>query len=385
MRKIKMDLGELIYAFEDTSWEANRYLDVETGQVVTITGETRRELERIYEEYDPEEQPFDLAEILQKRDLPEWHQQMLLEADQIEAYYGSRYIGVPQADSHEGYRDMEAFIVTVEDERLQDQLWRAISGRGAFRRFKDVLANHFHERERWFSFQDTQLKQRVLDWLESEGIEPIIEPSAEETGPPIPSERARLIAEVLPFVRAASKLPGVLRIVLIGSLVTDEPDPKDVDMLVTVTDDADLAPLATLGRKLQGHAQGFNRGGEVFLADPQGNYLGRTCSWKRCGPGIRMSCDALHCGRRHYLHDDLKAICLRSSGNLILKCRTHLNFYKKPYFESDVKVHKKNRNCYLCRPNSHFCAENRPPRLYTASFATLLPAQFRSARIVFGY
>ena len=312
MKKIKMNLSELMYALEDASWEASRYLDLETGQVVMITDETRWELERIYEEvYDPDaEQPPDLAEILQQRDLPEWQQQTLLEANQVEAQYGSRYISVPQADSHEGYRDMENFIITVKDERLQDQLWRAISGRGAFRYFKDVLHNHFHERERWFAFKDALLKQRVLGWLESEGIEPIIEPPAEETNPPPPSKRARLIAGVLPFVRAASELPGVLHIALIGSLTTDEPDPKDVDMLVTVTDDADLARLAKLGRKLQGHAQGFNRGGEVFLADPQGNYLGRTCPWKRCGPGIRVSCDALHCGRRHYLHDDLEAICL---------------------------------------------------------------------------
>ena len=310
MRKIRVDLGELMYIFDDASWETSHYLDLETGQVVMITDETRWELERIYEEHDPEEQPFDLAEILQQRDLSEWRRQTLLEADQVEAQYGSRYIGVPQADAHEGYRDMEDFIVTVEDEQLRDQLWRAISGRGAFRCFKNVLANHFHERERWFAFKDARLKQRVLDWLASEGIEPIIEPPAEEPDPPPLSTRARLIAEVLPFVRAASKLPGVLRIALIGSLATDEPDPKDVDMLVTVTDEADLAPLAKLGRKLQGHAQGLNRGGEVFLADPQGNYLGRTCPWKRCGPGIRASCDALHCGRRHYLHDDLEAIYL---------------------------------------------------------------------------
>ena len=59
-------------------------------------------------------------------------------------------------------------------------------------------------------------------------------------------------------------MPGVLRIALIGSLTTDEPDPKDADVLVTVADEADLAPLAGLGRKLQGHAQSFNRGGEVF-------------------------------------------------------------------------------------------------------------------------
>lgn len=315
MRKIRVDLSELMYAFEDVSWEMSRYLDLETGQVVMITDETRWELGRIYEGHDPEEQPFDLAEILQQRDLPEWQRQTLLEADQVEAQYGSRYIGVPQADSHEGYRDLEDFIVTVEDERLQDQLWRAISGRGAFRYFKDVLANHFHERERWFAFKDARLRQRVLDWLESEGIEPIVEPPAEETHPPPLSKRAQLIAEVLPFVRAASRLPGVLRIALIGSLVTDEPDPKDIDMLVTVTDETDLAPLAKLGRKLQGHAQALNRGGEVFLADSQGNYLGRTCPWKRCGPGIRASCDALHCGRRHYLHDDLETI--RLSKDLI--------------------------------------------------------------------
>lgn len=248
--------------------------------------------------------------------MPEWEKEILLEADQVEAGYGTRYIAVPEADSSEGYRDMEDFIAAVQDERLQDRLWRAIAGRGAFGRFKDVLSSHFHERERWFEFQETRLLQRVLDWLEAEGIELIIEEAMpdQEAAPEV-STRARLIAEVLAFVRAAAEMPGVLRIALIGSLSTDEPDPKDADVLVTVADEADLAPLAGLGRKLQGHAQSFNRGGEVFLASPRGDYLGRTCPWKRCGPGIRASCDALHCGRRLYLHDDLAAI--RLSGDLI--------------------------------------------------------------------
>ena len=87
----------------------------------------------------------------------------------------------------------------------------------------------------------------------------------------------------------------------------------DIDLLITVTGDTDLAPLASLTRKLQGHAQQMNRGGEVFLADPQNHYLGRICQWKVCAPGVRMRCDALHCGRRHYLHDDLKAIKLAPS------------------------------------------------------------------------
>lgn len=127
------------------------------------------------------------------------------------------------------------------------------------------------------------------------------------------AERARLIAEVLAFVQAAQRLPGISRVALIGSLTTHKADPKDADLLITVTDDTEMASLARLSRRLQGHAQNMNRGAEVFLADPNNNYLGRICHWKICAPGVRMRCDALHCGRREYLHDDLKAIQLKSS------------------------------------------------------------------------
>ena len=66
-----------------------------------------------------------------------------------------------------------------------------------------------------------------------------------------------------------------------------------------------MSVLAFHARRLQGRAQQLNRGADVFLADERGTYLGRTCHWKDCGPGIRASCDALHCGRRRHLHDDL--------------------------------------------------------------------------------
>jgi hypothetical protein len=317
MKRLHIDLGELAMAFEDAMGEMSYYLDLETGQVVWITQDNRWQLEGIYEEtYDPDsEEPADLAELLQDYDLPDWQKEELLEADQVDRLYGSRYIAVPEADSHEGYRDMERFILTVQDERLQDHLWQAIQGRGAFRRFKDVLAGHYREQKRWYAFQDNQVKGRMLDWLASEGIEPIEpeSPPAHEPGPEEPTARELLLGEVLAFVRAASRLAGVTRVALIGSLTTEEPDPKDADLLVTVTDEMDLALLAKLGRQLQGHAQGLARGGDVFLADPKGHYLGRTCPWKRCGPGIRSSCDALHCGRRLYLHDDLETVRLDES------------------------------------------------------------------------
>ncbi len=57
---------------------------------------------------------------------------------------------------------------------LQERLQVAIQGRGAFRRFKDVRSSHPQERDRWFRFHDQRLQQRVLDWLDEEGIAPSV-------------------------------------------------------------------------------------------------------------------------------------------------------------------------------------------------------------------
>jgi predicted nucleotidyltransferase len=122
--------------------------------------------------------------------------------------------------------------------------------------------------------------------------------------------RHQLLKGLCRFVASVQQIAGVRRIAVLGSIVTTKPDPKDIDVLVVVADDADLTPLATCARRLQGHAQSFNRGADVFLADERGIYIGRACHWKDCRPGVRRSCDALHCGRRPYLHDDLDAITL---------------------------------------------------------------------------
>jgi len=125
--------------------------------------------------------------------------------------------------------------------------------------------------------------------------------------------RTDLLDAARRFTESAAGLPGVRRIALIGSLLTNRPSPKDVDLLVFVTDDADLAPLALAARRLKGRLQSQNRGADVFLADDHGRYIGRICSWKICQPGVRAACDALHCGRRSYLHDDLATIRLDRS------------------------------------------------------------------------
>jgi predicted nucleotidyltransferase len=296
--RLTVDLLGLMAAFENASWETSYYLDLETGEVIMLTDE---ELGYVDE---PPDWP-----------LPEWQQEAVKRAKEIWLDGGERYLRLPDADSREGYRDMEDFIITVEDEHLRELLSVAVSGRGAFRRFKDVLYDYPRERKRWFNYGDTQVRERVLDWLESEGIEPIIEEieEPEEEELESPSDRDLCLTEALAFVRQAIQMPGVDRIALLGSLTTDRPDPKDVDLLVTVADNMDLKPLAAAARRLSGHLQQHRLGADVFLGDPQGRYLGRTCPWKVCAPGVRMSCDARHCGQRPYLHDDWDAVRLEDA------------------------------------------------------------------------
>jgi hypothetical protein len=172
--RLKIDLAELDLAFEDATGEIRWFLDRETGEVIPVTDETQRELEHLYEDLDrqdplsAEELDAALAEHPSYNSEPE----TLHEANLIEADDGTRFLPLPHHDSRVGYRDMEEFIETLLPGYLQDQLWRAIRGCGAFRRFKDVLLEAPDQEQRWFAFRDARLRARVLDWLTEEGIEP---------------------------------------------------------------------------------------------------------------------------------------------------------------------------------------------------------------------
>src|SRR3989442_3423882 len=142
-------------------------------------------------------------------------------------------------------------------------------------------------------------------WIETESMDT-----------PPQGHREALVDGLRRFVASARQIAGVRRIAILGSITTTKADPKDIDVLVVVADDADLAGLATCSRRLQGQAQSFNRGADVFLADEQGTYIGRTCHWRDCRPRGRQSWDALHCGRRPDLPDDLDALSFNSSVGL---------------------------------------------------------------------
>ena len=140
-RKVRVDLQELRFAMEDATYEHQYFLDTQTGEVILVSGI-----------FDDEEAQRQLAEI--------------------DAAEPGRYVQVPRADSREGYDDMQDFIHTVSDEHLQELLNVAIQGRGAFRRFKDVLARRPGEQQQWFEFQAARLDARAREWLAEEGFEP---------------------------------------------------------------------------------------------------------------------------------------------------------------------------------------------------------------------
>jgi hypothetical protein len=132
-KTLKINLDELCSAIEDNSYEHKYYLDLETGEILFLS------------EYLDDEERGKLRGRID--DDPD------------------RYERIPKAESHEGFEDMVDFIATVKDERLVELLEVAINGKGAFRRFKDVLLNYPEERERWFQFKDDRMEEKALEWL----------------------------------------------------------------------------------------------------------------------------------------------------------------------------------------------------------------------------
>lgn len=129
-------------AVERNSPDTDSYLDLATGQVVTIAIG------------DPE-----AAAI----------------RDQISENIRN-FLRVEPASSREQYRWMEKFVGSVADEPLRERLLMSIDGKGAFRRFKDVLLGYPKERERWFAYRAELLHWHIQTWLESHDIAASNEP-----------------------------------------------------------------------------------------------------------------------------------------------------------------------------------------------------------------
>ena len=69
----------------------------------------------------------------------------------------NEWIDMPTKYDINEYGMMEQFIETIDDERLYNQLYIAINGRGAFRRFKDTCINYDIIND-WYKFREEKYK-----------------------------------------------------------------------------------------------------------------------------------------------------------------------------------------------------------------------------------
>jgi hypothetical protein len=156
--EVAVDWEALEDAFENNAPEVHSYLHLSTGEVLRVVD--------------------GIAD-------PQMHSRIAADA---------AYVRVEPVSSREQYRWMERFIQMLDPGDLRDELTLSIDGRGAFRRFKDVLMVNAPERERWFAFRSERLRVFMEAWLEAHSLRAVPRPApvavAQESTsePPPPSQ-----------------------------------------------------------------------------------------------------------------------------------------------------------------------------------------------------
>src|SRR5450432_890502 len=148
LRDIPVDWEALEDAFENNAPEVHSYLHLVAGEVLRVVD--------------------GIAD-------PEMHSRIASD---------TTYMRIEPVSSREQYRWMERFIPMVDEGELRDQLSAAIDGKGAFRRFKDVLMTYGTERERWFAFRSERLRVFMEAWLSAHGLAPVARPVWVAEAPP---------------------------------------------------------------------------------------------------------------------------------------------------------------------------------------------------------
>lgn len=77
---------------------------------------------------------------------------------------------IPTLESWKSYKFMESFnedVVKSENNLMHKKLLIALDGKGAFRKFKDVLHDDGELLEKWYKYKDEQFIKEASDWLKS--------------------------------------------------------------------------------------------------------------------------------------------------------------------------------------------------------------------------
>lgn len=146
-------LKDIVDALEMQLDESSSFLDLDTGQVETVSHELLCEAEAAADDEDP--------------DLPVWQEPEWEIAKRIVST--DRFQKLPtKFDVHE-WAIMQDFSRSVAPVRIREDLLNAIHGVGAFRHFHAMLRRHRIE-SAWFAFRAEALRRIALDWCEENHI-----------------------------------------------------------------------------------------------------------------------------------------------------------------------------------------------------------------------
>ena len=203
VRDIPIDWEALEDAFENNAPEVHSYLHLVTGDVLRVVD--------------------GVAD-------PQMHARIAADPN---------YLRIDPVSSREQYRWMERYIPMVEDPDLQAKLSQAIDGKGAFRRFKDVLMAYAPERERWFAFRSERLRIFMEAWLSAHALNPVprpiwvpevaARPESPSTVPPAPGVEA--VPEEVPPAAPPRRGKSVETLRKNLREIADALGPRDLDTL----------------------------------------------------------------------------------------------------------------------------------------------------------
>ena len=142
------DVASELQLVDDASYA---YLNRRTGETIIVTDDEIRKVE-------------DQVDL---NALPEWERKILPKVREI--LESEDWLELPSKWEIHDYRIMERFCYSVDRDEVREQLLQAISGRGAFRYFRNT-AERLGIMDAWYAFRDRAYDEIASAWLEEHDI-----------------------------------------------------------------------------------------------------------------------------------------------------------------------------------------------------------------------
>lgn len=147
-------LDDLVSEIELQIDETFTFVNTKTGEVITLTREEIGAAE--------DEKPLE--------NFPEWQRENIKKAISIIEDEDGFYVDFTLRNDYNEYEIIQDFIATLEVEDVKEELYEAIQGRGAFRRFKDGVTEHGVDKH-WYKYKESKIQELVIKWCEEHDIE----------------------------------------------------------------------------------------------------------------------------------------------------------------------------------------------------------------------